>query len=153
MKKFIYPFLAFFVVLYLLFSYNEATKDDQGKVLSYSTTAEEKVLTPEELNQQYEEAIQGVANVMTALTAPVDSKSAISERLSAIKQLEETILEQKVPAQYQNLHLKLISLLADLQNPLVIQNSSSSPDYQIDFNTVKECIDNLKTEYPWLSTH
>jgi len=152
MKKFIYPFLAFFVVLYLLFSYNEAIKKDQGEVLSSSTSAEERTLTTEELNHQYQEATQGIINVMDGLTTPIKGKSEISERLAVLDQLEETVLEQKVPAQDQDLHLNLVSLINDLRSPLLTQQSSVNPDYQIDFSAVKKKIDDLKNEYSWLST-
>lgn len=152
MKKIIYPFLAFFLVLYLLVSYNQVIKNDDGQVLSYSTVAkEEKTLSPEKQIAQYQKTAQGVVNVLEAISAPIENQAELEKRIDAVQELEETVVDSKVPGEYRDLHLKLLYLTNELKSKFQEEAKVSDFDYQLDFSGATEEINNLKQEYPWLN--
>lgn len=154
MKKFIYPFAAFFLVLYLLLSFNEKAKEtnEQEEVLSPSPTTvmgEEKTLGPEEIKYQYQEAAKSIVLVLEALVAPLDQQTDLEGRLEGIDRLNETIFAVRVPAEYQALHVQLASIADDLER-LLLEQSSQDINNRVDLTEIGGEIDELINEYPWL---
>lgn len=154
MKKFIYPFAAFFVVLYILFSLNVYLNNtnDQGKVLSRSTTVKgvEQSLGPEELNAQYQEAAKSIVTVLSALTRPLEDVEDLTQRLESINRLNDTIFELRVPAQYQTLHIKLAAQVAEIER--LLKQAEQTKNNQIDFNEVIKEFVSLTNNYSWLAS-
>lgn len=160
MKKFLYPFVAFFLVVILLIVFNDQIKDNKGEVLSSTTksTNQEKNLSPQGLNSQYEEAAKSIFLILNALTKPVNSEADLDKRLESLVEVKETLLSLRVPAQYQNLHLSLVATADQLEKRLLEKQFSlanqevKEKNFKVDFTDAQEKINNLTNEYSWLKT-
>jgi len=159
MKKFIYPFLAFAVVLFLLISFNVNFKDKQGRVLSSTITVpenQERTLNPEELNDQYQEAAKSIVPILGVLATPISDHLDLEKRLETASRIKETIFDLKVPGQYQNLHLDLVSITDGLESlflerqRLETDQDIGEQESKIDFREVEEEINKMINDYPWL---
>lgn len=158
MKKFLYPFLAFFLVLFLLLVFNEQIENKPGKVLSSTATPinQDKILSPKELNNQYEEGAKSIILILNALIKPVSNQDDLERRLDSVIEVKETILSLKVPAQYQNLHLSLMTAADQLEKKFLEKQYSianqdvKEKNYQFNFIEIQEKINNLTNEYSWL---
>ncbi|MFA6391520.1 MAG: hypothetical protein WCW66_02025 [Patescibacteria group bacterium] len=139
LKKFGYPFAAFFIVMAILISFNEFVlnedTDQNGTVLSAIVKAEDEVVvTPEELVNSYQNDIK---SIVSELESAPDS-----EELSII---EQKLLDEKVPDSYRDLHLKLFGLVNSKKTALNQELSGGNTDEEIQTQ-----LETIKKQYAWL---
>lgn len=109
MKRFLYPFGAFWVVLLILVGANELLTPEEGNVLSSS------VVVPKEIRSRYEESIRNILPSVKNLASVDPETLTFEETTGRLEELREVILSFMVPEEYRSMHLEFVSIVDQFQ--------------------------------------
>jgi len=150
LKQFGYPFAVFFLVVGLLMGYQELITDPVTKenitVLSATVSVDDEpvvLVSPAELINTYQEDIALMVSELESILDQQKTYLVDSERIKEITEIEQKLMNTKVPEIYRDLHLKIFGIMHSVK-----QFATQESDQQ-NISDIQSKILTIKNQYAW----